>query len=109
MFSAALRSAVAALALCSAVAGDADMRVSMMSAPSLGSPATIAAAIQDAQAADANTLVVPVRALAVGSAFDPLAEAIALGHAAGLKVHASINVAVAVPFGELPSAREPVV
>src|SRR5205823_1271183 len=79
--------------------GDADMRVSMMSAPSLGSPATIAAAIQDAQAAEANTLVVPLRALAVGNAFDPLAEAIALGHAAGLKVHASINVAVAVPFG----------
>ncbi len=79
MFSAAVRSAVAALAL---ITG----------------------------AADANSIVVTVRSLPSPSdSVDPLAEAIAKGHAAGLKVYASFNVALAVPSAELPSAREHVI
>src|SRR5262245_20704042 len=108
MFSAAVRSAVTALALLAAVP-DGETRASLIATTALSSPSTIAAAIRDAQAVDANTIVVPLRALPTPLDFDPLAEAIVVGHAAGLKVHASINVAVAAPFGDLPSAREHVV
>jgi len=106
MFSSPVRSMVAALALFAA-ADEAAVRATWLPASSLTSHASLTSAVTAAKADGATTLVVPVRATA--GEYDALADAIAIGHAAGLHVHASINVAVVVPVGELPSARDHVV
>jgi uncharacterized lipoprotein YddW (UPF0748 family) len=103
MLSAAVRSAIAALALFAGTPAD-DARLVWIAPASMTSPASIAAAVAAAKADGARALVVPVRG--AQTRYDALEDAIAIGHAAGLQVHASINVTVAVPVGELPSARE---
>jgi uncharacterized lipoprotein YddW (UPF0748 family) len=93
---------------------------------SLGTPAAIAAMVRTARDAGFNTLFVQVRgrgdafyaggpeprgaALAAQPAsFDPLAVAIGAGHAAGLKVHAWMNVNLVSSATTLPTARSHVV
>jgi uncharacterized lipoprotein YddW (UPF0748 family) len=107
MFSPVVRSVVAAFALFFATADDAPVRATWLPAVSLTSQAALRTAVTAAKADGATTLVVPVRA--TPGPYDALADALAIGHAAGLQVHASINVTVAVPVGELPSARDHVV
>jgi len=107
MLSAVVRSAVVALALFSAGGDEAAVRATWLPQASLTSRAALSTAVAAAKADGATTLVVPVRATPGG--YDVLADAIAIGHAAGLQVHASINVTVVVPVGELPSARDHVV
>lgn len=106
MFSSAVCSAVAALALFAAL-DEAPVHATWLPAPSLMSHAALTTAVTAAKADGATALVVPVRAMP--GQYDALADAIAIGHAAGLQVHASINVTVVVPVGELPSARDHVV
>jgi uncharacterized lipoprotein YddW (UPF0748 family) len=90
----------------------------------LTSPAAIASMVASAKAGGFNTLLVQVRGrgdayfqngpeprpatLSSQPAFDPLQTAIAQGHAAGLRVHAWINVNLVAGL-DLPSAREHVV
>jgi uncharacterized lipoprotein YddW (UPF0748 family) len=93
---------------------------------SLVSAASIEALVQSAGRHGFNTLVVQVRgrgdAYFAGSSepraaelarqpadFDPLAEVLRAGHAAGLRVHAWVNVNLVASAVELPRAREHVV
>ena len=92
---------------------------------SLTSPAAVATMVDAARASGFNTLIVQIRgradayytnaleprppALAGQPAFDPLAVAIARAHAAGLEVHAWINVSLVAAVNELPSAPDHVV
>jgi uncharacterized lipoprotein YddW (UPF0748 family) len=91
----------------------------------LSSPAAIETMVGAARAAGFNTLLVQVRgradayyaggieprpvALVSQPAFDPLAETISRAHAAGLKVHAWVNVNLISSAAELPLARDHVV
>ena len=91
----------------------------------LVSAAAIAAMVSAADAAGFNTLLVQVRgrgdayyadgleprpqALADQPAFDPLAETIARAHAAGLQVHAWVNVNLVSSAVDLPAAHDHVV
>src|SRR3954469_3469915 len=88
----------------------------------LTSPAAIATMVDAARNGGFNTLLVQVRgrggayfqlgieprppSLAAQPAFDPLATTIARAHAAGLQVHAWINVNLVASAAELPAARE---
>jgi uncharacterized lipoprotein YddW (UPF0748 family) len=90
----------------------------------LTSPAAIATLAASAKAGGFNTLLVQVRgrgdayfqggseprpaALVSQPSFDPLAEAIARGHEAGLQVHAWLNVNLVAGL-DLPAAREHVI
>ena len=93
---------------------------------SLDSPASIAALVRSAQAHGFNTLLVQVRGRgdayyaggneprAAGlarqpAAFDPLAEVLRAGHAAGLQVHAWVNVNLVSSAVLLPSDKDHVV
>lgn len=93
---------------------------------SLASPTAVARLVADARRTGFNTLIVQVRgrgdsfftsslepraaALATQSeSFDPLAEVIREGHAAGLKVHAWVNVNLVASATDLPSSKAHVV
>jgi uncharacterized lipoprotein YddW (UPF0748 family) len=92
---------------------------------SLTSPASIATMVDSARAGGFNTLLVQIRGradafyaggqepraglLADQPAFDPLAETIARAHAAGLRVHAWVNVNLVAGVNELPAARNHVI
>jgi uncharacterized lipoprotein YddW (UPF0748 family) len=93
---------------------------------SLTSPASIEQLVRAARANGFNTLLVQVRgrgdAFFAGGIepratelqrqpadFDPLASVLAAGHAAGLQVHAWVNVNLVASAAELPSAREHIV
>ena len=81
--------------------------------------------VSAAKAGGFNTLLVQIRgrgdayyqraleprapALAGQPAFDPLAMAIESAHAAGLRVHAWVNVTLVAGAGELPAGRDHVV
>jgi uncharacterized lipoprotein YddW (UPF0748 family) len=81
--------------------------------------------VKEAKNGGFNTLLVQVRgrgdayfqagieprpaSLAAQPAFDPLATTIAAAHAAGLRVHAWINVNLIASAAELPAAREHVI
>lgn len=90
---------------------------------SLATPAGIEALVRSARANGFNTLLVQVRArgdafFAGGleprgaelqrqaPTFDPLASVLAAAHAAGLQVHAWVNVNLVASAAELPIARE---
>jgi uncharacterized lipoprotein YddW (UPF0748 family) len=90
---------------------------------SLTSPAAIASLVRTAHDQGFNTLLVQVRGRGDAyytsalepraadlarqpSSFDPLATAIEQAHAAGLRVHAWINVELISSAAELPAARE---
>jgi uncharacterized lipoprotein YddW (UPF0748 family) len=91
----------------------------------LTSPSAIAAMVKEAKNGGFNTLLVQVRgrgdayfqagieprpaSLAAQPAFDPLATTITAAHAAGLRVHAWINVNLIASAAELPAAREHVI
>lgn len=91
----------------------------------LTSPSAIATMVKEAKNGGFNTLLVQVRgrgdayfqagieprpsSLAAQPAFDPLATTIAAAHAAGLRVHAWINVNLIASAAELPAAREHVI
>ena len=93
---------------------------------SLTSPASIETLVRTARASGFNTLLVQVRgrgdAFFAGGLepraaelqrqpgdFDPLATVLAAGHAAGLQVHAWVNVNLVASAVELPIAREHIV
>lgn len=93
---------------------------------SLRSPAAIQTLVRDAQASGVNTLMVQVRgrgdayyrggveprATALGSQpteFDPLAETLRVARAAGLAVHAWVNVNLVSSATDLPASRAHVV
>jgi uncharacterized lipoprotein YddW (UPF0748 family) len=91
----------------------------------LTSPSAIATMVTAAKNGGFNTLLVQVRgrgdayfqlgieprpaALSAQPAFDPLATTIAKAHAAGLQVHAWINVNLVASAAELPPAREHII
>jgi uncharacterized lipoprotein YddW (UPF0748 family) len=91
----------------------------------LSSPAAIATMVTAAKKGGFNTLLVQVRgrgdayfqrgveprpaSLAAQPTFDPLATTIDKAHAAGLQVHAWINVNLVASAVELPAAREHVI
>jgi uncharacterized lipoprotein YddW (UPF0748 family) len=90
---------------------------------SLATPQSIATLVKSAREHGFNTLLVQVRGrgdsyylggieprgaelLRQPSDFDPLATVLDAGHAAGLRIHAWINVNLVSSAAELPSARE---
>ena len=91
----------------------------------LTSPVAIDEMVTSARDAGFNTLLVQVRGradayysggieprpspLALQPSFDPLAEVVALGHQAGLRVHAWVNVNLVAGAGELPTAGDHIV
>ena len=93
---------------------------------SLASPESITAVVRTAKEAGLNTLVVQVRGrgdayyrqglepvpadvLRHPASFDPLQLVISSAHAAGLRVHAWVNVNLVSSAVELPAAREHVI
>ena len=106
-------------------AGGDEVRALWVVRTSLTSPAAVAAMVDAAKASGFNALLVQVRgrgdayyqpgleprapALATRPAFDPLEATVERAHAAGLKVHAWINVNLVAGIGELPSGRDHVV
>jgi uncharacterized lipoprotein YddW (UPF0748 family) len=126
MLSAGLRTAVAAitaaLVVVSPSAAVDEVRALWVVRTSLTSPAAIATMVASAKAGGFNTLLVQVRgrgdayyqhaleprpvALATRPDFDPLATVIERAHAAGLHVHAWMNMNLVVGVGEMPVARE---
>ncbi len=125
---AALVVAAAAVVLASPPArvhAQSEVRALWVVRTSLTSPAAVATMVDAAGASGFNTLLVQVRgradayyangldprpaALAGQPTFDPLAATVARAHAAGLQVHAWINVNLVAGAGELPSARDHVV
>jgi len=130
MPSGALRHAVATLAaalavVCPRVHAEDEVRALWVVRTTLASPAAIATMVDAAKAGGFNALIVQVRgrgdayfqngieprpsALASQASFDPLAVTIARAHAAGLQVHAWINVNLVAGANELPSSREHVI
>jgi uncharacterized lipoprotein YddW (UPF0748 family) len=125
MLSAVLRRAVAgitaALVVVSHAAGAEEVRALWVVRTSLTSPAAIGAMVTSARAGGFNTLLVQVRgrgdayyrhgleprpaALAGQPAFDPLATVIERAHAAGIRVHAWMNVNLVAGVNEMPVAR----
>lgn len=91
----------------------------------LTSPAAVETMVRAARAGSFNTLVIQVRGradayysggleprplgLAAQPSFDPLATAIAQAHAAGLRVHAWVNVSLVAGANELPANRDHVI
>jgi uncharacterized lipoprotein YddW (UPF0748 family) len=108
----------------SATAPSTEVRALWVVRTTLTSPSAIATLAASAKAGGFNTLLVQVRgrgdayfqggseprpaALVSQPSFDPLAEAIARGHEAGLQVHAWLNVNLVAGL-ELPAAREHVI
>jgi uncharacterized lipoprotein YddW (UPF0748 family) len=130
MPSALLRRATAAIAvflilIISPAYAQDEVRALWVVRTTLNSPAAISTMVAAAKNGGFNTLLVQVRgrgdayfqqgleprpaALAAQPAFDPLAATIAKAHAAGLQVHAWINVNLIASASELPAAREHVI
>ena len=91
----------------------------------LTSPSAVETMVSAARSSGFNTLLVQIRGrgdayyanaleprgpgLSPKTEFDPLATTLALAHAAGLRVHAWINVNLVAGAGELPPARDHVI
>jgi uncharacterized lipoprotein YddW (UPF0748 family) len=91
----------------------------------LTSPTAILTMVNAAKASGFNTLLVQIRgrgdayyqngleprpaSLAGDAGFDPLATTLTLAHAAGLKVHAWVNVNLVSSATELPTARDHII
>jgi len=129
MFSSIVRCALATLVAALAVAPPPlapsdEVRALWVVRTTLTSPAAVRAMVASARDSGFNTLLVQVRgrgdayfqggveprppALVTQATFDPLATAIDSAHAAGLQVHAWLNVNL-VAGPDLPSSREHVV
>jgi uncharacterized lipoprotein YddW (UPF0748 family) len=103
-------------------AGPQEVRALWVVRTTLSSPAAIDTMVKSATAAGFNTLLVQVRgradayyaggveprppSIVAQPGFDPLEAAIARAHAAGLQVHAWINLNLVAGVGELPAARD---
>jgi uncharacterized lipoprotein YddW (UPF0748 family) len=104
---------------------DDEVRALWVVRTTLTSPSAIESMVRQAQAGGFNTLLVQIRgrgdayyqnareprppALDADPNFDPLATTIARAHAAGLQVHAWINVNLVSSATDLPAARNHVV
>jgi uncharacterized lipoprotein YddW (UPF0748 family) len=134
MFSAVVRTAIAALSAALALAPAVptaspppardEVRALWVVRTTLTSPAAIATMVTSAKASGFNTLLVQIRgrgdayyqnateprpaSLAAQPSFDPLAVTIARAHEAGLQVHAWINVNLVAGL-DLPSARDHII
>jgi uncharacterized lipoprotein YddW (UPF0748 family) len=125
---AALAAAAAAIVLIAPAArvqAQSEVRALWVVRTSLNSPAAVSAMVDAASASGFNTLLVQIRgrgdayyangldprpaSLASQPAFDPLAATIARAHAAGLQVHAWVNVNLVAGASELPAARDHVI
>jgi uncharacterized lipoprotein YddW (UPF0748 family) len=107
------------------MAAEDEVRALWVVRTTLTSPAAINTMVNAARASGFNTLLVQIRgrgdayyqhgleprppALAADPAFDPLATTIAIAHAAGLQVHAWVNVNLVSSATELPTAREHII
>jgi uncharacterized lipoprotein YddW (UPF0748 family) len=78
---------------------------------SLESEESIRKMVASAATSGFNTLFVQVadEVAAAAQTFDPIAETISQAHAAGLRVHAWLDVVRVAPAGELPFARDHVI
>ncbi len=117
--------AVATMAAAPAVRTAPEVRALWVVRTTLTSRESIAAMVSAARASGFNTLLVQVRGrgdayyaggleprapqLATAPTFDPLATTLALAHAAGLQVHAWINIGLIAGAAELPAARDHVI
>jgi len=102
-----------------------EVRALWVTRTTLTSPETIRAMVQSASAGGFNTLLVQVRGrgdayyrssleprapeLAARPDFDPLAETLRLAHAAGLQVHAWVNLNLVSSAATLPASRDHIV
>lgn len=108
-----------------AAARAGEVRALWVTRQTLVSPASVRAMVRSAAAGGFNTLLVQVRGrgdayyastlepraaeLAAEPAFDPLAETLAEARAAGLRVHAWVNVNLVSSAATLPASRDHVV
>jgi len=112
--------------IASSEAPSSETRALWVQRGSLASPQSIATLVKSAREHGFNTLLVQVRGrgdayylggiepratelLRQADDFDPLATVLDAGHAAGLRIHAWINVNLISSAAELPSAREHVI
>jgi uncharacterized lipoprotein YddW (UPF0748 family) len=115
--------ASSARAMASADISSTETRALWVQRGSLATPQSIAALVKSAREHGFNTLLVQVRGrgdayylggiepraaelLRQSDTFDPLATVLDAGHAAGLQIHAWINVNLVSSASELPAARE---
>jgi uncharacterized lipoprotein YddW (UPF0748 family) len=101
---------------------DAETRVLLVERHALASPVSIEAAVATAQALRFNTILLDARALGEvyfnhglepraaslagePATFDPLAAAIAIARARGIRVHARVSVSLVASAADLPAAR----
>jgi uncharacterized lipoprotein YddW (UPF0748 family) len=95
-----------------AAAGDDEVRALWVRRTSLDSPDAIRKMVASAATAGFNTLFVQVAAdpgERPQPGFDAIGETLAQAHAAGLRVHAWVDVALAAASDGLPSARDHVI
>ena len=118
-----LRRTLVALLLCLVIAALAahrslraagatdEMRALWVRQTSLESEESIRRMVASASTSGFNTLFVQVanEIAAAAQTFDPIAETINQAHAAGLRVHAWLDVVRVAPAGELPFGRDHVV
>ena len=88
-----------------------EMRALWVRQTSLESEESIRRMVGSAATSGFNTLFVQVadEVAAAAHTFDPIAETISQAHAAGLRVHAWLDVVRVAPAGELPFARDHVI
>jgi len=111
LFTAPLLCAIVAILAPLQAAGRSDeVRALWVRRASLESVDAIRRMVASASTAGFNTLFVQAVDDAAGAAqFDPIAETIAQAHAAGMRVHAWVDVARVTAPGELPFARTHVI
>ena len=93
-----------------AASRDDEVRALWVRRTSLDSQDSIRKMVSSAATAGFNTLFVDVRAEGIAQPeFDAMAETLTQAHAAGLRVHAWIDVVLAAPSDGLPRARDHVI
>jgi uncharacterized lipoprotein YddW (UPF0748 family) len=121
----ALLAIAASILALSAAAAPPEVRALWVVRTTLSSRAAVETMVETARASGFNTLIVQVRgrgdsyfaggpeprpaSLAGQPSFDPLAAVIGQGHAAGLKVHAWVNLNLVAGVTELPAPRDHIV
>jgi uncharacterized lipoprotein YddW (UPF0748 family) len=88
-----------------------EMRALWVRQTTLETEESIRRMVASASTSGFNTLFVQIgnEAPTAGQTFDPVAETINQAHAAGLRVHAWLDIARVAPSGELPFARDHVI
>jgi uncharacterized lipoprotein YddW (UPF0748 family) len=108
-----------------AAVAEGEVRALWVTRATMTSPEAVRAMVQSASAGGFNTLLVQVRGrgdayytstiepraeeLASRPGFDPLAETLTLAHAAGLRVHAWVNLNLVSSAAVMPASREHIV